>query len=134
MISLEALASRIGSAEAWEQRSGTSWLSSPSLDVRRMAQAMVDEGARLVTITARLVEDGPLHVGYHWDLEGRLLTLETAAAGGRLPSIHDLTEAADWIERELHETYAVELEGRAYEPLLLRPGQAPGVNLPGDDE
>jgi len=35
----------------------------------------------------------------------------------------------DWIEREIHEEYAIEFTGRAYEPLLLRAGDAAGVNL-----
>ena len=41
----------------------------------------------------------------------------------------DLCEAADWIEREIHEEYRIEFTGRDYEPLLLREGRICGVNL-----
>jgi NADH:ubiquinone oxidoreductase subunit C len=40
-----------------------------------------------------------------------------------------MCEAADWIEREIHEEYGIEFTGREYEPLLLRAGDTPGVNL-----
>jgi hypothetical protein len=35
----------------------------------------------------------------------------------------------DWIEREIHEGFALDFSGRVYEPLLLRQGDTPGVNL-----
>ena len=35
----------------------------------------------------------------------------------------------DWIEREIHEGFAVDFVGREYEPLLLRQGDTLGVNL-----
>ena len=38
-------------------------------------------------------------------------------------------EAADWIEREVHEGFAIDFTGRVYEPLLLRAGATAGVNL-----
>ncbi len=49
-----------------------------------------------------------------------------------IESIFDLCEAADWIEREIHEEYAIDFTGRAYEPLLLRKGDKAGVNLRED--
>ncbi len=50
-------------------------------------------------------------------------------AGNSIESIFDLCEAADWIEREIHEGFAIDFTGREYEPLLLREGDKPGVNL-----
>lgn len=131
---LEALPAEMGAAGEWEERGGASWLAAEALDVRRMAEVLVARRARFITITARLEEDAPLRLTYHWDLDGRILNVETSAADGRVASIHDLCEAADWIEREIHETYAVEFAGRDHEPLLLRPGQPLGVNLRGEDE
>ena len=49
--------------------------------------------------------------------------------GKSVESIFDLTEAADWIEREIHEEYGIDFTGREYEPLLLRQGETMGVNL-----
>ncbi len=131
---LEALPAEMGAAGEWEERGGASWLAPEALDVRRMAEVLVAHRARFITITARLEEDAPLRLTYHWDLDGRILNVETSAADGRVASIHDLCEAADWIEREIHEEYALAFDGRAHEPLLLRAGQAPGIHLPGDDE
>jgi NADH:ubiquinone oxidoreductase subunit C len=49
-----------------------------------------------------------------------------------MESIFDLCEAADWIEREIHEEYSIDFTGRDYEPLLLRKGDKSGVNLRED--
>jgi len=66
---------------------------------------------------------------YHWDLDGQLLGFPFLLAGNSIESIYDLSEASDWIEREIHEEYSIDFAGRAYEPLLLRQGDKPGVNL-----
>jgi len=58
-----------------------------------------------------------------------LLGFPYLLAGNSIDSLYDLTEAVDWIEREIHEGYAVDFIGRDYEPLLLREGDALGVNL-----
>jgi len=87
-------------------------------------------GARFVTITAyELPNKDGFRLEYHWDLEGRLLGVAFTIAGNSIESIFDLSEAADWIEREVHEGFAIGFSGREYEPLLLRPGDQPGVNL-----
>lgn len=134
MIALETLTVDLGAAGAWEERGGGYWLEPPSLDVRRMARVLVAQGARFIAITARPEEEGPIRMSYHWDLDGRVLTVDVLVPEGGLPSIAAVCEAADWIEREIHETYAVEFAGRDHEPLLLRPGQPLGVNLRGEDE
>ena len=86
---------------------------------------------------------GPLHHHYGDGIEGRrglpprirlgpegeLLGFAFVIAGNEVPSIFHLTEAVDWIEREIHEEYAIEFTGRDYEPLLLREDSRPGVYL-----
>jgi len=120
---------------AWEERMGSLWLAPAKLDIRRMAALMNAAGARLITIAAmELAEGGGIRMDYHWDLDGTLATVTTMADNGVVPSICDLCPAADWIEREIHECFAVEFQGREYEPLLLRPGAAPGVSLRKEDE
>lgn len=100
-----------------------------------MATVMTAHRARFVTITALPgAEEGGVRMSYHWDLDGQLLTIATCTRDNHMASIFDLCEAADWIEREIHECYAVEFEGRPHEHLLLRPGQAPGLGLRGEDE
>ena len=88
-------------------------------------------GARFITITAyQLPGDEGFRLEYHWDLEGRLLGFPFHHRRQQpIESIYDLCEAADWIEREVHEGFAIDFTGREYEPLLLRAGDKPGVNL-----
>ena len=98
--------------------------------VRELAKAMNEIHARFITITAyQLPKDEGFRLEYHWDLDGRLLGFSMQLAGKSIESIFDLTEAADWIEREIHEEYGIDFTGREYEPLLLRQGETPGVNL-----
>jgi NADH:ubiquinone oxidoreductase subunit C len=60
------------------------------------------------------------------------LGLRIQAADKTTESIYDLCEAADWIEREVRDGWAVEFRGREMEPLLLRKADTPGVNLRKD--
>jgi NADH:ubiquinone oxidoreductase subunit C len=94
---------------------------------------MNEAHARFVTITAyQLPGAEGFRLEYHWDLEGRLLGFAFVISGNSIESIYDLCEAADWIEREVHEGFAIDFTGREYEPLLLRKGDKAGVNLRED--
>ena len=138
MIALETISEKLGVVEQWNESRGTWWLNPGAVSVRELAQAMNAIGARFVTITAyQLPGDAGFRLEYHWDLTGRLLGFPFQIAGNSIESIFDLCEAADWIEREIHEEYSIDFAGRAYEPLLLRQGDKPGVNLreaPAPDE
>ena len=117
---------------------GTYWFDPGQAGVRDVALIMKEAGARFVTITAyELPAKEGFRLEYHWDLGGRLLGVPFQIAGNSIDSIFDLCEAADWIEREVHEGFAIDFAGREYEPLLLKPGDKPGVNLreaPAPDE
>jgi len=98
--------------------------------VRDVANAMNALGARFITITAyQLPKDEGFRLEYHWDLDGQLLGFNFQLAAHSIDSIYDLCEATDWIEREIHEEYSLDFQGREYEPLLLRQGDTTGVNL-----
>jgi NADH:ubiquinone oxidoreductase subunit C len=128
--SLESISEKLGIAESWVEKGGVHWLAPGALNVRELAQAMNAFHARFVTITAtQLPADQGFRLDYHWDLDGRLLGFQFFLAGNSIASIYDLCEAVDWIEREIHEGFAVDFLGREYEPLLLRQGDKPGVNL-----
>ena len=130
MIALESLREKLGVAEPWVESRGTHWLNPGAASVRDVTLAMNAAGARFVTITAyELPGDTGFRLEYHWDLQGCLLGVPFQIAGNSIESIYDLCEAADWIEREVHEGFAIDFTGRAYEPLLLKPGDKPGVNL-----
>jgi NADH:ubiquinone oxidoreductase subunit C len=130
MTSLASIPATLGIDEPWIEKGGVRWLNPGKLTVRELAKAMNELHARFVTITAyELPKDQGLRLEYHWDLDGQLLGFPFQLSGKSVESIFDLCEAVDWIEREIHEGFAIDFEGREYEPLLLREGQTPGVNL-----
>jgi hypothetical protein len=130
MKQLESIPEKLGLANSWVEKGGVHWLSPEPLGVRELARAMNEVQARFITITAyQLPGDEGLRLEYHWDLDGQLLGFPFKLAGHSIESIYDLCEAADWIEREVHEGFAVDFLGREYEPLQLRKGDTPGINL-----
>jgi len=130
MIALETIQLKLGIAEPWVESRGTYWLNPGSVSVREIAAVMIEARARFITITCyQLPGTDGFRLEYHWDLDGCLLGVPFVITGNSIESIFDLSEAADWIEREIHEEYAIEFTGRAYEPLLLRKGDKLGVNL-----
>jgi len=124
------LAGLFASSHPADRASGIQWFVTDGLDLRYLVDSLRRQGARFITITAsELPGDQGFRLEYLWDLDGRLLGFPFFAAGKTMPSIYDICEAADWIEREIREEYAIDFTGRAYEPLLLREGDKPGVNL-----
>ena len=116
--------------DPWIEKGGVLWFNYPDLNVREVAQAMNALRARFITITAyQLPGTEGMRLEYHWDIAGRLLGFNFPLAGNSIESIYDLCEAVDWIEREIHEGFAIDFTGRVYEPLLLREGNVCGVNL-----
>jgi hypothetical protein len=130
MTLLESIPEKLGSAEPWIEKGGVHWLTLGVMNVRELAAAMNGLHARFITITAyQLPKEEGFRLEYHWDLDGQLLGFPFVLTGKSIESIYDLCEAADWIEREIHEEYDLSFTGREYEPLLLRQGDTPGVNL-----
>lgn len=135
MSLIDNIPEKLGSTEPWVEKGGVHWLTASALNVRDLAKTMNALHARFVTITAyQLPGEEGLRLEYHWDLDGQLLGFPFLLAGNSIESIYDLCEAVDWIEREIHEGFAVDFLGREYEPLLLRQGDKPGVNLREEDK
>ena len=127
---LDTIREKLGTAEPWVERLGTLWLNPGTARVRDAAWAMNAAGARFITITAyELPGDAGFRLEYHWDLNGLLLGIPFQIDGKTTESIVDIIEAADWIEREVHEGFAIVFTGRVHEPLMLREGDKPGVSL-----
>ena len=132
MSAVEILPKQPASTEpdAFVEQGGVFWYGPSGLNVREVARAMNAVRARFITITAyELPATEGFRLEYHWDLAGRLLGFSFPTAGNSMDSIFDICEAADWIEREVHEEYRIDFTGRAYQPLLLREGGVCGVNL-----
>jgi NADH:ubiquinone oxidoreductase subunit C len=130
MSPLESISEKLGIKESWVEKGGVHWLALGAVNVRELAKVMNEIHARFITITAyQLPKEEGFRLEYHWDLNGQLLGFSFQLAGKSIESIFDLTEAVDWIEREIHEEYGIDFPGHEYEPLLLRQGETPGVNL-----
>jgi NADH:ubiquinone oxidoreductase subunit C len=126
-MDIEEIRERLGNKEAWVNKSKAWWLETPSLDVEKMARLMVETGARLVTVTASRAREDEFRVIYHWDLQGRLLNFVTITHQATLPSITSICPAADWIEREIHDYFAVNFAGRELPTLVLSEQDRPGI-------
>ena len=127
-MDVERIRTLLDTGQQWEKRLDGLWLEDPALDVQNMARLMVETGARLATVTALPVKGGAHRLAYHWDIEGRILTFSTLTRDEAVPSIAVICPAADWIEREIHDYFAVKFAGREdLPPLLLRPDDPPGM-------
>ena len=130
MSSLETIQRKLGIYVSFVEMGGVHWLALDATKVRKLAKTMNEIHARFITITAnQLPKDEGFRLEYHWDINGQLLGFSFQLAGKSVDSIYDLCEAADWIERKIHEEYSIDFTGREYEPLLLRKGDESGVNL-----
>jgi len=121
----------LGLGEGWTWDKGSWWLeTAEDFDVRATTERLIALHARFIAITAMEREDKVIRLDYQWDLEGALLSFTTAAKDGKIASIVDLAPAADWVERETFEYFAVTFTGRAtLLPLVTRQGDAVGINL-----
>jgi Ni,Fe-hydrogenase III component G len=127
---LERISADLATVDAWSFRGGVHWLLTDASRIRDVAAIMNRLHARFVTITAtELRGSGCFLLEYLWDLDGMLIGFPIQIDSPSVESIFDLCPAVDWIEREIHEGFAIDFAGRDYEPLLLRPGDKPGVNL-----
>src|SRR3954466_13002519 len=127
MSTVEIIPEILATTEIYVEKNGVYWFNYDGLNVRELAKAMNAVQARFVTITAyQLPKDEGFRLEYHWDLAGRLLGFPFNLTGNEMESIYDLSEAVDWIEREIHEGFGIVFTGREYEPLLLRENDAAG--------
>lgn len=126
---IENLRKNLEAHSNWVRQGAVLWLEDLP-DIRRLAAVMNESGSRFVTITATELPDRlGIRLEYLWDFDGQLLGFPFHLTSAHIASICDLCPAADWIEREVREGFAVEFTGGNYEPLLLREGDKPGVNL-----
>ena len=125
----EEILAQLSPGKSWEKRSDGWWLETRDMDVEKMAHLMTEAKARLVTITAYEVSNGEFRIIYHWNLEGQMLNMVTMTDKGSIPSIAMIHLASDWIEREIHDYFAVQFTGRELAPLFLHPEDSPGIFL-----
>ncbi len=101
------------------------WLDAGDVDVVAMARSMLAAGARLTTMTAISREGGETGLVYHYVLDRAAVNIRTSTHANRIASITPVTQAAGWIEREIHDLYAVEFSGHPDPARLIRPPEIP---------
>ena len=118
-------------SQEWRKRAGGNWMPANLGEIRSIAQSMLERGARFEAFVVTQTKAGELRLIWHWDLKGKLFSVEsTVAVGTPLPSIVDIYCGSDWAEREARDYYGVTFEGRvSTPPLMLRETDAPGVLL-----
>jgi NADH:ubiquinone oxidoreductase subunit C len=97
------------------------WITAQELDVRGIAAQMRAAGIRLATMTAIARPDGETDIIYHYAGPDISINLKTVTRNNSLPSLAPFLPAADWIEREIHDLYAVQFEGHPNLARLVRP-------------
>jgi NADH-quinone oxidoreductase subunit C len=98
-------------------------MEAPMLDVLSLASSMLARGARLMTITGIMREDGETDLIYHYFLAGQAYHFRTQTYQQSKPSVSVLLPAANWIEREIQDLFAVHFEGHPSPERLIRPSQ-----------
>ena len=129
-MNAEKVLGELDADAVFEQRRDGYWAAVPSLDVRAMACKMLGNSIRFITLTAMPLTDksGGYRLLYSWDDDGALINISTTISTGCIQTISDLLPAADWVEREIRDYYALEFEGRADTlTLMLREGDEPGL-------
>lgn len=125
---LDDTARSIGATQEPASRIDGAWTTIPGLDAREMARTMRAAGRRFVTMTVTPRPEGAFRFIYHWDVEGTLLNVVTTYPGPSAPSITDILPAADWVERETRDYYAIDFAGRTgTPPLMLQDSDEPGL-------
>lgn len=120
---LETLLEAIPGAAPFEHRGKELWMTALALDVVRMAELMLAHQARLSTMTGIALGNGETEVIYHYVLGSQAYHFKTQTRSNCLPAITPVTAAADWIEREIMDLYAVTFEGHPNPARLVRPAQ-----------
>jgi NADH:ubiquinone oxidoreductase subunit C len=120
---LTAALARIPGAGPVEARRDGLWMTAPELDVQAMADAMNAAGFRLTTMTGLARPDGETTIIYHYVRAHQAINLKTQTRDNTMPSITPIVRPASWIERELHDFFAVTFTGHPNLSPLIRPPQ-----------
>jgi len=132
-VDLTARLNAIPGATPLQREHHQFWMHAPDLDVRAMAQTMLDLGARLSTMTGVALDlsAGSEETGaetailYHYALGGAAITINVRTRQNTLASITPIVRAADWCEREIHDLYSVDFPGHPNLAPLIRPPEVP---------
>jgi NADH:ubiquinone oxidoreductase subunit C len=108
------------------------WLFAPEIDIVEAARRMVQSEATLSTITARAIPGDETELVYHYHKGSLALNIKTRTRGNQAASITPVCQAAGWIEREIHDLYAVMFTGHPNLARLILPPELPVGLFRGD--
>ena len=126
---LQARLLALPGAQGIESRLDGQWMTAPEIDVAAMAQLMSETEGRLSTITGIPLTDGETELIYHYVVAGQPINVRARTRANAIPSIANITQSANWIEREIHDIYGVDFQGHPFLERLLRPAQVLHLSL-----
>jgi Ni,Fe-hydrogenase III component G len=121
---VETLRGLPGAAEV-DRRTDGLWMTAPALDVAALAAVMLPLSGRLSTMTAIALESGETTIIYHYCVGTVAVNIKAETRNHAQPSLAALTPSAAWIEREIHDLYAVEFVRHPRLTRLVRPPSLP---------
>lgn len=108
-----------------ESRIDGFWFVLSGNDRKKLADAARSLEFRLSTATCLERGDGEFDVIYHFVHASLSVNIRTTTKGQHLPSLAIFIPSASWIEREIHDLYAVSFDGHPDPRPLVRPPQLP---------
>ncbi|NMC84634.1 MAG: NADH-quinone oxidoreductase subunit C [Anaerolineaceae bacterium] len=108
-----------------QKREDGYWFEAKTLNRSLLAKFMNEHAIRLSTMTAIERADGETDILYHFTNENVAINIRTKTAGQKIPSLGEFLPSANWIEREIHDLYAVYFEGHPDLSPLERPAELP---------
>lgn len=108
-----------------ESRLDGYWFIFTGIETRKLAEAMHSLKFRLSTATCLERGDGEFNVIYHFVHGSLAVHIRVTTKGQHTPSLAAFLPSASWIEREMHDLYAVNFDGHPDPRPLVRPPQMP---------
>ena len=109
-------------AEKIEEIKNEIWIMLETKDLLTRVQSLLETGARLSTVTA-IFKGDETELLYHFALGKISLNLRVTTQNNRIVSITPICLAADWVEREIHDLYAVDFSGHPDLSRFMRPAE-----------
>lgn len=108
-----------------EIRTDGYWFTYAENDRKKLADAMHSLEFRLSTATCLERGDGEFDVIYHFVHGSLSVNIRITTRNQHMPSLAVFIPSASWIEREIHDLYAVSFDGHPDLRPLVRPPQMP---------
>lgn len=108
-----------------EERIDGFWFSASGVDRKKLTAAANELKFRLSTATCVELGDREFDVIYHFVHESLAVNIRATTKSQHMPSLAEFLPSASWIEREMHDLYAVTFDGHPDPRPLVRPPQMP---------